>query len=200
MIQTQRKEIGGVSVAVTPFPFTTGYPLALRWAKIITPVVGPLIKGVMAEVQSKGMSIEALMGAVEANPLAAIAILDLDRLADALEKLAASIDPRDFADLSVQTLASAAVTMTVEGRLFFLRRHHPGWQVGRTRDRDPDAVPLKLTPDVAMAWPLYRLVLERYVTLDAIHTLTLDDVEIMNSAADAWAEAGRAPRKSRGAL
>jgi hypothetical protein len=126
MIQTQRKEIGGVSVAVTPFPFTVGYPLALRWAKIITPVVGPLIKGVMAEVQAKGMSIEALMGAVEANPLAAIAILDLDRLADALEKLAASINPHDFAELSVQTLASAAVTMAVEGRLTMVELQRPG--------------------------------------------------------------------------
>lgn len=46
-----------------------------------------------------------------------------------------------------------------------------------------------------MAWPLYRLVLERYVTLDAIHTLTIDDVEIMTSAADAWAEAEYKARK-----
>jgi hypothetical protein len=48
-----------------------------------------------------------------------------------------------------------------------------------------------------MAWPVYRLVLEHYVTLDKIDTLTIDDVEIMTSAADAWAEAEHKARKGR---
>lgn len=47
-----------------------------------------------------------------------------------------------------------------------------------------------------MAWPVYRLVLERYVTLDAIHTLSVDDVETMISAADAWGEAEVKARKA----
>lgn len=127
MIKTERKEIGGVPVAVTQFPFQQGYPLALRWAKILTPVIGPLIKGVMAELQAKKVSIDALMGAVESNPLAAIAILDIDRLADALEKLAIAIEPDDFADLSFRTLASAAVTLPdTNGTLSHVELQRPG--------------------------------------------------------------------------
>jgi hypothetical protein len=127
MIKTERKDIGGVPVAVTQFPFSQGMPLAMRWAKILTPSIGPLIKGVMTELQAKKVSIEALMGAVETNPLAALAVLDVDRLADALEKLAANIDPEDFADLSLRTLASAAVTLPdAGGSLSLLDLSRPG--------------------------------------------------------------------------
>lgn len=127
MIKTERKEIGGVPVAVTQFPFTQGTPLALRWAKILTPSIGPLIKGIMSELQAKKVSIEALMGAVESNPLAALAILDIDRLADALEKLAANVEPEDFADLMFRTLASAAVTLPdAGGTLSLIDLSRPG--------------------------------------------------------------------------
>lgn len=127
MIKTERKDIGGVPVAVTQFPFSQGIPLAMRWAKILTPSIGPLIKGVMQELQAKKVSIDALMSAVESNPLAALAVLDVDRLADALEKLATNIDPEDFADLSFRTLASAAVTLPDErGALSLLDLSRPG--------------------------------------------------------------------------
>lgn len=40
-------------------------------------------------------------------------------------------------------------------------------------------------------WPAYRLVLERYVSLADLDRLSLDDVDLMCLALDAWQDAER---------
>ena len=40
-------------------------------------------------------------------------------------------------------------------------------------------------------WPCYRLVLERYVTWSDLEQMSLDDVDLLNIAADDWLEAER---------
>lgn len=40
--------------------------------------------------------------------------------------------------------------------------------------------------EIADEFMYWRVVLERYVTLDAVDNLSIDDIELMCLAADAW--------------
>jgi hypothetical protein len=74
-------------------------------------------------------------------------------------------------------------------RKFFRRRAAPGW---RRAPAGRNAVELRyLLPEHERRWPCYRLVLEGKATWAEIKTMTLDEVDLLNLALDAWKAAER---------
>jgi hypothetical protein len=67
----------------------------------------------------------------------------------------------------------------------------------RERAASPDAVTIKLHPEVEPIWPCYRLVLERYVTWADLEDMTLDDVELLEIALDDYQRAQREAEKKQ---
>lgn len=114
-MQTHKKDIGGYPVAVTVFPALKGFALGAHLSKLIAPAAAPLMAEGMKQAKAGGLLAEAFVEVVAQNPLAATAFIDFDKVAPALQTLAAQIEPDAFAKLAADLLSSTTITMPLAG-------------------------------------------------------------------------------------